>query len=602
MYNTATFRDFSDLSLRKPSMFRANDGHLQMPLLSSLSALPQKILQRLEGSWADTFYRDVFVRIPEEIFAVLYSDEASRPNIAVNVLVALEILKAGHGWSDKELYDHFCYDVQVRYAVGYRDLGEGHFELRTLYNFRARLTKHMQETGDNLIQKAFEHITDEQIEAYELKTDQQRTDSTMIASNIREMTRLQLLVEVLQRVHRMLDETDRERYEETFEPFTKGSSGQYTYRLKGEDVADHLQRMGELMQRLVEELAARYGDEPAYRVLRRVFEEHFIVEETALRTKEGEELSASSLQSPDDWEATYREKRGEGHVGYVTNVAETCNPENEFQLIVKVQTESNNTDDAAMLDEALPELKERTDVEQMYTDGGYNSPAVDETMREQEVEQIQTAIRGRKPAEEKLGLDDFEWETNADGEPEKVTCPNGQQVEVTPGRKKHRYRAAFDAGDCESCPCFEQCRTQPLKRTPERVLRCSQQDVNVALRRQRSAEARASGRNPRAAAEATMRSLKHPFGNGKVPVRGKPRVSMVMIASAAMSNVRRIHRHRVKQRQAERAQEATKRERERTRTEQQVLCESLFATSLVAKLRIRWHSANLFRPALVYAG
>jgi len=44
-------------------------------------------------------------------------------------------------------------------------------------------------------------------------------------------------------------------------------------------------------------------------------------------------------------------------------VTETCNPDNDLQLIVKVQTEPNNTDDAAMLDEALPGLKERTDAE-----------------------------------------------------------------------------------------------------------------------------------------------------------------------------------------------------------------------------------------------
>jgi hypothetical protein len=589
-------------------MFRVNDGHLQMPLLSSLSTLPKKLLQRLKDSWADTFYHEMFVRIPEKIFAVLYSDKASRPNIPVNVLVGLEALKNGFGWSDEELYDHFCYDLQVRYALGYRDLSEGHFELRTLYNFRERVTKHMQETGENLIGKAFEHVTDEQIEAYQLKTDQQRMDSTLIASNMREMTRLQLLVEVLQRVHRMLDETDREHYAEEFEPLaedsaTKGSSGQYTYRVKGEDIPDHLQHIGELMQRLVEELEARYSDEPAYWVLRRVFEEHFLVEKEhsgggRLRPKEGNELSASSLQSPDDWEATYREKRGEGHVGYVANAAETCNPENPFQLTVKVQVESNDTDDADMLGEAVPELKERTDLEQMYTDGGYNSPDVDETMREQKVEHIQTAIRGRKPSEEKLGLADFDWETNGDGEPEQVTCPNGQQVEVTQGRKEHRYRAAFDADDCEGCPFFEQCRTQPLKRTPERVLRFSQQDVNVALRRQRSAEARASGQNPRAAAEATMRSLKHPFGNGKVPVRGKPRVSMVMIESAAMSNVRRIHRYRVKQRKDERAGEARKREREGTGNEQEMPRDFLFVAFLLAKLRSILRPANPLRPAL----
>ncbi|TET82965.1 MAG: hypothetical protein E3J37_06300 [Anaerolineales bacterium] len=577
-------------------MFVANDQHLQVPMFSSISSLPEKVFKRLEASWADTFYREVFVRIDEDLFAGLYSDEPSRPNTPVNVLVGLEIFKSGFGWSDEELYDHFCYDVQVRYALGYRDLSEGHFELRTLYNFRQRVTEHMQDTGENLIEQVFEQITDEQIAAFELKTDKLRMDSTMIASNIREMTRLQLLVEVLQRVHRMLDEAGQQRYAEAFEPYLKGSSGQYVYHLKGEDVSEHLQRIGELMHRLVEELAARYGEEPSYRVLERVFREHFMVDEATLRPKEGEELSASSLQSPDDWEATYRQKQREDHRGYVANATETCHPENEFQLIVKVQTESNNTDDAAMLDEALPELKERTDVDEMYTDGGYNSPDVDKTMRLHDVEQIQSAIRGRQPSAEKLGLDDFQWETNTDGEPQTVTCPNGQQAEVTPGRKEHRYRVTFEAVGCESCPLSDQCRTQPLKRTPECVLRFSQPEVEVALRRQRSKDARTSGQNLRAAVEATIRSIKHPFGNGKVPVRGKPRVSMVVIGSAAMSNVRRIYRYLVERESVSKAEMIDQKEAGRG---QQARVSSLFV-SFWTQFRSHLRSMSFLQPALAY--
>ena len=541
-------------------MFVLNGQHLQMPMFSSISSLPQKILERLESSWAGTFYREIFVRINEKVFAVLYSDEPSRPNTPINVLVGLEILKSGFGWSDEEMYDHFCYDVQVRYALGYRDLSEGHFELRTMYNFRRRVTRHMQETGENLFEKVFEQITDEQIEAFELKTDKLRMDSTMIASNIRKMTRLQLLVEVLQCAHRMLDETDQRRYAEAFEPYLKGSSGQYVYRLKGKDVPEHLQRIGKLMDRLVDELATDYSDKPAYRVLQRVFQEHFVVEETDLRPKEGKELSASSLQSPDDWEATFRQKRGEKHRGYVANVTETCNPKNELQLIVKVQTKPNNTDDAVMLDEALPDLKERTGVEQMNTDGGYNSPDVDKTMRKLGVEQVQSAIRGRKSAEEKLGLEDFDWELGTDGEPQRVTCPNGQQAEVTAGRKEHRYCATFEAADCDGCSFCGSCRTLPLKRRPKRVLRFSQQDVEVALRRQRMADVRASRQNLRAAVEATVRSIKHPFGNGKVPVRGQPRVGIVMLGSAAMSNVRRIHRYLIGREEAKRAKKSDEKE------------------------------------------
>ena len=82
---------------------------------------------------------------------MLYSDVPSRPNVPVNVLVSLDTLKAGYGWSDEELYDHFLYDLQVRYAVGYESLTEGDFELRTLYNFRRRLSQYNLEHGTNLL-------------------------------------------------------------------------------------------------------------------------------------------------------------------------------------------------------------------------------------------------------------------------------------------------------------------------------------------------------------------------------------------------------------------------------------------------------------------
>ena len=552
-------------------MFRKNDQHLQMPMFSSIDTLPDKQRKRLDDSWAGTYYHQVFVRIDEDPFAMLYADDPSRPNIPINVLVSLDTLKSGYGWSDEEMHDHFSFDVQVRYALGYRDLSEGHFALRTVYNFRERVTRHMEETGENLYERAFEQVTDEQLAAFELKTGQLRVDSTQIASNIRAMSRLQLLVEVLQRVHRMLNEIDQKRYADEFAPYTRGSSGQYTYRVKVGETGEHLHRIGELMAKLVRELSTNYAQEDTYQILQRVFQEHFVVEsyptvsptvpednaeQTHLRPKEGQELKASSLQSPDDQEATYRQKHGQDYKGYVTNLTETCDPENDLQLIVKVQTEPNNTDDAAMLAEELPDLIKRTDVNQVHTDGAYNSPEVDDFMREHQIEQIQTAIRGRKPSRDRLGLDDFAWQTDADGKPQAVTCPHGQHVPVTSGRKAHRFCATFQTPDCESCPRVERCPAKQLKRKLKRVLRFSQHQVDLALRRQRSAQARASDQDLRAAVEATVRSVKHPFGNGKVPVRGKPRVSMVMLGSALMSNLRRIHRYLVDQNRPSKAEKA----------------------------------------------
>lgn len=531
-------------------MFRRNDQHLQWPLISDLEALPPKLKERLEASWAGTFYREILVRLDEALFAVLYSDEASRPNIPINVLVGLETLKAGFGWSDEEMYENFCFNLQVRYALGYRQLNEGHFELRTMYNFRQRLSEHRQATGTDLIAQAFEQITDEQLAAFSLKTTKLRMDSTQVASNIRQFSRLQLLVEVLQRVHRDLSETDQQAYGPDFEPYLKGSSGQYTYRVKPEAYASHLEQIGQLMRQLVTELATAYAQQPSYQMLVRVFNEHFISEasgddndDDSFRPRQGDELSAHSLQSPDDGVATFRHKRGEDFTGYVANLTETCHPENPFQLIVELQTEPNTTDDAAMLADRLPTLKKRTGVDEMHTDGGYNSPRVDQVMRQEQVEQVQTAIRGRQPDPHKLNLDDFAWDLDFEGRPKALIAPTGQRAEVEPGRQPDRYIARFTPLPEPSAPSAS--LSTSTKPNPPPVLYFSQQQLELALRRQRSAQASAEGSNLRAAVEATVGALKRPFNNDKLPVRGQFRVSMILLGSALMVNLRRIHRYQM---------------------------------------------------------
>jgi hypothetical protein len=525
-------------------MYKKNNSHFQIPLISHIDELPEKLQKGIKEAWSGTFYEEFFSRIDESPFAVLYADCPSRPNIPVNVLVSLEFLKAGHGWTDEQLYEQYCYNVQVRYAVGYRQLGEGHFDLRTLYNFRERLSRYMQETGINLLDQAFAQVTDEQIKAYQIKTGRQRMDSTQVASNIRQMGRIQLLVTVIQRSQRMLSEKDQAHYAEAFAPFVKGHAGQYIYRMKREETDDHLQKIGELMQRLLIELKPNYEPEPIYQVLERVFREHFQVEQDAVQSKPNDQLSASSLQSPDDLEATYRNKRGQGYRGYTANITETCDPDNELQLITNVQVAPNNVDDTQLLAEALPELKERTELNMLYTDGGYGSPEMDDTLAEKQVEQIQTAIRGRKPSAEKLHLSDFEIKQTEGGKPTQITCLKGQNVKVHPSNRKKSFVAHFEVDDCQSCPYSQACPAKPGKRDPRKHLRFTQAQANVAQRRRRSQIHLEDGRNLRAGVEATVRQVKHPFPAGKLSVRGRFRVTGLVIGSAIMSNIRRIQRYK----------------------------------------------------------
>jgi hypothetical protein len=523
-------------------MYRKNQQHKQQSMFSSVQDLPDKQRERLEQSWAGTFYTEFFCRINEDMFAVLYSDKASRPNTPVNVLVGLEVLKSGFGWSDAQLEEQLAYNVQVRYALGYRDLSAGHIELRTVYNFRRRVSEYMQENGVNLLEQVFEQVTDEQLAALELKSSKLRMDSTLVSSNIRQMSRLQLLVEVLQRVWRELSDVAQARYQSEFEPYVKGTSGQYTYHIESGTASDHLARIGLLMQHLVSDLARLYAHTPAYQMLQRVYDEHFTLDDEGLRRKAGGELSADSLQSPDDEEATYRHKSGTSHRGYVANVTETCDPENEVQLILKVQTHPNTADDAQMLSEALPDLVERTQVEEFYTDGGYNSADVDEALHSQGIEQYQSAIRGRSA--EGLSVSQFVFERDGAGTPQTVRCPQGQQRPVEPARTTGRFQADFDASVCATCPLLASCPTAALKRHPDRRrLRVDQQQVNVAHRRENQRKMTASGLHLRTAVEATVRSIKHPFRQGKLPVRGRLRMHMMLVASAAMTNIRRIRQY-----------------------------------------------------------
>ena len=483
----------------------------------------------------------------ENVFSVLYSDIPSRPNVAVNVLVGMEALKAGNGWNDAELYDNFCYDLQVRYALGYDRLGDGEFEIRTLYNFRERLSKYNVKEGVNLLEKAFEQITDAQIVDLKVRTGMQRMDSTQIASNIVSASRLQLLVAAIQRVERILSEADKKRLAENFAPYIKDSAGHYTYRVKGaEAVQEHLQKVGESIYAMLSELKTEYATESAYQVLERIFTDNFHILERGIQAKGNKELSSGCLQSVDDLEATYRTKGTKHYKGYVANITETCDPENELQLITKVQVAPNNIDDGQMLAEGLSDLKERTALDTLVTDGGYDSKISTNALQSQEVYHIQTAIRGMQPNPNKFSLADFNFQRNKANKTTTLTCPQGITVPVTQARTTG-FQTHFSPIICGNCQYLRdgRCRVKLQQREPRYVLAFTSQEVQSAKRRKEYLAHKGDSHNLRSAVEATVRSVKHPFPSGKMPVRGQFRVTSMVIASAATTNVRRIQRYMI---------------------------------------------------------
>jgi hypothetical protein len=152
-------------------VFRTNETHRQHSIFGSYRLLPAKYRDRLRGFWGHVFRHEVFTRIDETIFAVLYSEDASRPNTPINVIVGADVLKAGFGWTDLELADQMAFNLQVRHALSLDDLTMEVPELRTSYNWRRRVHEHAEATGTNLYQEAYAQVTDEQLEALEVRTE-----------------------------------------------------------------------------------------------------------------------------------------------------------------------------------------------------------------------------------------------------------------------------------------------------------------------------------------------------------------------------------------------------------------------------------------------
>jgi len=385
-------------------------------------------------------------------------------------------------------------------------------------------------------------------------------DSSQVSSNIADMSRLELVVTAIQRLAELLNEAQQADYAALLEPYQKEKARQFVYRVKGKAATQEaLQTAGSALAQLLSGIADNVGDvqeDPAYQAGARLFAENFsLTEAETVYVKKNDEITSGALQSLDDLEATFRRKGGNTYKGYVVNITETCDPRNELQLITNVQVAPNNIDDAALLCEALPELKERTNVQELYTDGGFGSPEADLVLREHDVKLHQTHMRGKAPDPAKYNLADFSIICDDEGNPAYLGCPHKQIVPILPARTTG-FVARFNAAQCQKCPAYKnQCRVQLMKRRSVCRLNFTLANVLWALRRQRYRQLRQTPGDPRAAIEATVRAVKHPY-RGQLPVRGRYRVTNMMMGSAAMSNIRSILRYHKRKRKRRDGKEA----------------------------------------------
>lgn len=517
-------------------MFRRNETHRQQDIFGIETQLSPELAKRLRESKEFAFYEEVFCRIPEDLFADLYAQSAAtRPNAPVNVLVGAMILQHVNDWTFEELLDRVSFDLKARAALGLWSLDREPFCRATLFNFQKRLRNSMASTGQSRFQAVFDRLSQEALERFGLNSATQRCDSTQMGTNIRDYTRIELLVEVVLRMWRVLEKTDQQEHAERFSRFVAAkSSGQFLYRLCRSDIAATLQQLGELYAWMAEALESGYGSTEIHRMVCRVFAEHFTRADEKIAVRPAEQIRSDSLQSPDDPDATYHRKEDEDYHGFVLHAAETADPENAFQLITDVAVAPNNEADSGILHQRLPEMHRKTpDLRELHTDAGYPSEDNDRLQAELGILAVQTAIRGRM-AQAPMRIERDEagslW----------IRCAAGHQVPGAATPKHHK--AEFAAASCAGCPFASVCLAQ-RRAHGGRTFYFTAADVVKQARHRRIDALPEERRTLRANVEATIKAFKAPCRNGKLRTRGRFAMDRYAFLRAISINFGRIYRH-----------------------------------------------------------
>lgn len=210
-----------------------------------------------------------------------------------------------------------------------------------------------------------------------------------------------------------------------------------------------------------------------------------------------------------------------------------------MNLITHLSAHPNQADDAAILADELSDIVEKTpDLKECHLDGGFGSPDVDQVAKKEQVNIIQTAVKGNV-AKVPIVVQGTEQKGFT------VTCPHPQQESVEAIQLKKAYKANFDLDKCKNCPFQQNCPAYK-KRVPKKGVAVFRFDAKIVLRQKRHqaiAKIPKERRALRNGVENLMglmhRCEKH---TGKLKVRGLWNCNLYVFAMGIAINFERIMR------------------------------------------------------------
>ena len=395
--------------------FKVNSSQ-QISFNDSVFSLTAREKKALDNSWAKIFADEIFPNIDEERFSVLYSSKASRPNAPVNVIIGALIIKELFDYSDDEIVENLMLDLHLQYALHTTSFEEQPISDKTLSRFRSRCYNYETTHGIDLYHDCVKDLSSKIAKLMNLSGRIKRMDSMMIESNIRFLSRMELIYTCISKLTIYFDKNYPKKIPDDLRHYTDSNDyNRIFYHQLNDNIEQIIQALLSDSDKLLELCGTDYEEVTEYQLFLRCLSDQTVVEngKRRLRTKEDGTMNSTALQNPSDPDATYRNKAGKLHRGYVANLEETV----------------------------------------LITDGGYAGQDNFALAKEKNIKLITTALIGKEAPD---ALADFTF--NDDGTI-LLRCAAGHEpVRQSYTKTTRQCKVSFNCNHCVGCPSQGQCR------------------------------------------------------------------------------------------------------------------------------------------------
>ena len=372
------------------------------PFLGVIPAVGRRII----GVGWQGLFRYVLLKVmPVAGLAENFCDSTGAPTKELYSMAGLIFLTDFFGWTADQAVEAYVFRSDVQYALNLEPGVE--VSSRTVERYQKLFR------DDDLAAQVFEDVTTELVEALDLDVSRQRLDSTHLFSNMASFGRTKLMAVAIKRfltqvkrhdsdIDAVLPEDLRKRYEPAqARLFADAKDADARARCRqqvAEDlrfVIDHFASHANLIKR------------SSYKVLITIFDQQCELSggKIVVKAKTG----GDCVQNPSDLDATYSGHKGSG---YQVQIAETCVPGNDVQLITGALPQTACEPDAEAVVAMFDQLEQAARLpEEMLADTLYTGDDNVQAAWGRGVDLI-GPVPGRVPEadREALTVDDFAWD------------------------------------------------------------------------------------------------------------------------------------------------------------------------------------------------